>query len=919
MVRRCRRSVSSSAADRLSQARSWLLEFLERDGLGVLLDSLERLGGPGVQRRPGLSSMADISSQIECVSCTRAVINSGVGLQYMVGHPAHTRQLATILSSQNTTVKLQVFELLCAICMFSASGHALALDALQHFKRLHGHRYRFDAVLMELRAADSPVYQATLMAFINCLVLANQELAARVRMRNELIGLGLEKVLSTLRGSDSDALQIQVAVFDKAAHADQDLLEEAGAAGDPLHMTHHQLFDVVLSKVADTPQGLALHSVLLNLCQLDPANPQSDQIWDALEELTAHIANGTVPTQARRPCETKSVSTQTTATGRASPDAAAAVGRGVDVGTDPMTPTPAAETAGKGSSTAAAAPAPPPPPPPPPMPEAAPAPAPPPMPGAPPPPPPPPFPAPAPPPPPPVPGAPPPPPMAGMVPVEEPLCVAKSHYLTYPSRRSLPADMTDGQWNPSGAAKYNTFPHPRRKLKTLNWTKIPNQVIGGKSVWSEVQNVEPKVQMDFHQIEELFCQRQAAPAEDKVTKKTVSAVANAPAQPVVVNLLDSKRSLAVNIFLKQFRSGSDEVINAINTGDASKLGAERLHGLQRLLPDKTELELIRSHPKDGGPLGSAEQFILNLANVPCYPVRIEAMLQKEQLPASAQELKPQLQNVIDTCDQVINNASLKEFLALILQFGNFLNAGSYAGNAAGFKLNTLPKLLDMRTNKPRVTCLHYVVEVSETQNKDMLKFTTEMKQMRSAARISLEGLEEEVQAIANKTNKLNTMLKGADKDVQKQYSDFVTEAMATVKDLQARVSEARAAAGRLALHFCEDVNGNSSSASRFQLQECFKLFAEFFDKVDQVRMENEQRKKQEERVAARRKAEEAKAANAASAVNGKQVSKGVLGRGRKARGQTVLEAEEPCLVDRLMQEIRGGKFELRRTVPAGQA
>lgn len=367
MVRRCRRSVSSSAADRLSQARSWLLEFLERDGLGVLLDSLERLGGPGVQRRPGLSSMADISSQIECVSCTRAVINSGVGLQYMVGHPAHTRQLATILSSQNTTVKLQVFELLCAICMFSASGHALALDALQHFKRLHGHRYRFDAVLMELRAADSPVYQATLMAFINCLVLANQELAARVRMRNELIGLGLEKVLSTLRGSDSDALQIQVAVFDKAAHADQDLLEEAGAAGDPLHMTHHQLFDVVLSKVADTPQGLALHSVLLNLCQLDPANPQSDQIWDALEELTAHIANGTVPTQARRPCETKSVSTQTTATGRArsgrlsqepamlTPDAAAAVGRGVDVGTDPMTPTPAAETAGKESATAAVA------------------------------------------------------------------------------------------------------------------------------------------------------------------------------------------------------------------------------------------------------------------------------------------------------------------------------------------------------------------------------------------------------------------------------------------------------------------------------------------------------------------------------------------------------------------------------------
>ena len=77
--------------------RAWLLEFLERDGLGVLLDSLERLGARGGRggRGGAVSSMADVSSQIECVSCTRAVINSGVGLQYMVRHPAHTRQLAT--------------------------------------------------------------------------------------------------------------------------------------------------------------------------------------------------------------------------------------------------------------------------------------------------------------------------------------------------------------------------------------------------------------------------------------------------------------------------------------------------------------------------------------------------------------------------------------------------------------------------------------------------------------------------------------------------------------------------------------------------------------------------------------------------------------------------------------------------------
>ena len=111
---------------------------------------------------------------------------------------------------------------------------------------------------------------------------------------------------------------------------------------------------------------------------------------------------------------------------------------------------------------------------------------------------------------------------------------------------------------------------------------------GGETVWSAVHNVEPRVKMDFHQIEELFCQRSAAPAPSKAGKKAES-VQNAPVHPVSINLLDSKRSLAVNIFLKQFRSGADGVLDAVKSGDASKLGAERLQGLQKLLPDKTEV------------------------------------------------------------------------------------------------------------------------------------------------------------------------------------------------------------------------------------------------------------------------------------------------------------------------------------------
>jgi hypothetical protein len=52
--------------------------------------------------------------------------------------------------------------------------------------------------------------------------------------------------------------------------------------------------------------------------------------------------------------------------------------------------------------------------------------------------------------------------------------------------------------------------------------------------------------------------------------------------------------------------------------------------------------------------------------------------------------------------------------------------GSYAGNAAGFKLNTLPKLLDTRANKPRMTFLHFVVQVAEASNKNAVAFTKDL-------------------------------------------------------------------------------------------------------------------------------------------------------------------------------------------------
>jgi len=44
--------------------------------------------------------------------------------------------------------------------------------------------------------------------------------------------------------------------------------------------------------------------------------------------------------------------------------------------------------------------------------------------------------------------------------------------------------------------------------------------------------------------------------------------------------------------------------------------------------------------------------------------------------------------------------------------------GCYAGNAVGFRVTSLTKLIDTRSNKPRLTLLHFLVEEFCRQNGD---------------------------------------------------------------------------------------------------------------------------------------------------------------------------------------------------------
>ncbi|XP_070197131.1 inverted formin-2-like isoform X2 [Littorina saxatilis] len=956
--------------------KEWMQGFLDHEGLEALLDCVDSLGSRRV------TQLSDALLLLECVSCVKGVLNSKLGLELLVQRPDYVCRLVKALDTTNVMVKKQVIELLSALCVYSAEGHSLALQALETFKTLKKLRYRFSLVVTELRTTELVAYKTTLMAFVNCiLVSCDDDLQERCRIRSEFIGLNLLDIIHNMRNEDDDDLIIQCDVFDDEKSADDDALSaEMSLECDVTN--HRAVFDAVFQKVYNTPAADVFLHILQSLLQIEEDNNVSDNKWSLLElaaQRTLHldparleklepalvdkllhthrpvadladmsVQTDDLPWLAKVKDDNDSlVSPSTGESVQLSARIASGIGIGVGGAPPPAPPLPPhlaafsppcapplpphlqqqsviSSSLGASSvppapplpgSSAVPPPPPPPPPPAPPLPGASSVPPPPPpppappLPGAssvPPPPPAPPLPGgsvpPAPPPPggaPPPPPPPPPPPFPGGAPPPPPP----------PPPPGLggvprPPNLRFGAPATNALSPIET-PRPKHKMKTFNWSKLAPQALNSAddNVWKEVSEMDDKVKVRYDLIEELFCQKVAT-----VTKTEEQPKAKVNTE---VNLLDTKRSMNANIFLKQFKASNQEVVTMIKEGQQARIGAERLRGLQKIMPEKDEVDMIAGYEGDRTKLGNAEKFTMLLSQLPAYKTRIEGMLLKEDFRVAMDALKPNVDVIVRSCEKVMESETLKAFLRYVLHTGNFINAGGYAGNALGFKVASLTKLMDTRANKPRMTLLHHLVAEAEKEAKNVLDFAQELQPVLvEASRLNVENLAGELKQLETSVRKLETQVASAGEDVQTQFQHFIKGAQEEVEEVHAKMAKVDDLTHKLCTHFVEPEKS-------FRLEECLNVFNTFCGRIIQCKKENEQRKLQEERAERRRKEQEAMRARAKDVGEEATTGPSRLSRSTLKRKEKPPQEDDGCIIDRLLSDIKRG-YTLRKAPPGGK-
>ena len=310
-------------------------------------------------------------------------------------------------------------------------------------------------------------------------------------------------------------------------------------------------------------------------------------------------------------------------------------------------------------------------------------------------------------------------------------------------------------------------------MKPLNWNKIGTKQVKGNSMWIKRLS---DLDLDIEKLEFLF-------KDEKIIKATKSKF---PDKPKKVVYLSDKRAMGIDIFLRKTRFNFEDLDEILNNalsresteGNKMSLQLEELEDLSRY-PTEEDNDLFKAVKESPDKMVKADQFIHLVSHLQFYKERVDVILLMREIPTNHTHILEPIKVLSQACTELNNSDKFVRILGLILRIGNHINSGNTRGNAGGFHLSALSKLITYKGVDHKFSLLHFIVQQVLDRNEELLNFHEELPTVHKAIDASVEGILAEIDLMKQQLNKIKkardliTSNAGADK--YQQFTKDVEE------------------------------------------------------------------------------------------------------------------------------------------------
>ena len=202
-------------------------------------------------------------------------------------------------------------------------------------------------------------------------------------------------------------------------------------------------------------------------------------------------------------------------------------------------------------------------------------------------------------------------------------------------------------------------------------------------------------------------------------------------------LLDAKRSNFINIGLKKLPPPR-AIKTAILKMDTTIINREGIEKILTMIPTDEEKTTISEAQlcQPDLPLGTAENFLLTLSQIPALEQRLRLWSFKIDFDVLEKEMGEQLMDLKLAMEEIEKSETLKLVLGTLLAMGNFLNGLE----VKGFQLEYLAKVPEVKDTVHKHSLLHHLVNFVLEKNGNSSDLYSELGAVTRASRVDYDEL-----------------------------------------------------------------------------------------------------------------------------------------------------------------------------------